>query len=158
MQHLRHLFVAKQAQLGGQTETVLGSRVVQILRLGPGGKALTEAVAPLPEGVALFKDLLRVVGGEAALARQGQLSFICLRFQLGDQMGEGLATLFIQLGVMGQQTSQRGLPVRGIRPDQTGTQKAVQSGISHRLLAVGLDPLIEMTGTSGWVHRQFLWI
>ncbi|ABK39788.1 hypothetical protein AHA_2126 [Aeromonas hydrophila subsp. hydrophila ATCC 7966] len=158
VQHLGHGFVAKQAQLGGQAETVLGGRVVQILGLGPGGKALAEAVAPLTERVTLLEDLLRTLGGEAALARQGELGLIGLGFQLGDQMVQRVAALLIQLGVMGQQTGQRGLPVRGIRPDQAGTQKAVQRRVGHVLPTVGLDPLIEMTGTSGWIHRQFLWI
>ncbi len=158
VQHLRHRLVAKQAQLGGQAETVLGGRIVQIPGLGPGGKALAEAVTPLTEGVALLEHLLRALGGEAALARQGELGLIGLGFQFGDQVAQRLGAFFIQLGVMGQQTGQRGLPVRGIRPDQASTQKAVQRRVGHVLPTVGLDPLIEMTGTSGWIHRQFLWI
>ncbi len=106
----------------------------------------------------LLEDLLRALGGEAALARQGELGLIGLGFQLGDQMVQRIAALLIQLGVMGQQTGQRGLPVRGIRPDQASAQKAVQRRVGHVPPTVGLDPLIEMTGTSGWIHRQFLWI
>ncbi|MNF08101.1 hypothetical protein D3C80_2084320 [compost metagenome] len=69
-----------------------------------------------------------------------------------------LGTLLVKLGVMGQQPGQGILPVRGGRPRQAGAEKAVQGRVTHVLLAVALDPLIEMTGTSGWVHRRFLWI
>ena len=158
VQHLGHGLVAKQAELGHQAEAVASGGIVQIRRRGPAGYTLTEAVAPLAERVALLEYLLRGLVREPALVRQGQLGVVGLGFQLGDQVVEGFCAFFIQLGILFQQTSQRALPVRAFRPHQTSTEKTVQGRVGHVLIAVALDPLIEMTGTSGWIHRQFLWI
>ena len=90
--------------------------------------------------MALVKHLLRVVGREATLARQGQLRVVGLGFQLGDQVMQRLGTLLVQRRIMRQQAGQRILPVGGYGPRQTGAQEAVQGGVTHLLLAVGLDP------------------
>ena len=158
MQHLGHGPVTEQAELGHQAEAVASGGIVQIRRRGPAGHPLTEAVAPLAEGMTLLEYLIRIVGGEATLARQGQLGVVGLGLQLGDQMVQCLGTLLVQRCVMGQQPGQRILPVRGGRPRQTGAEETVQGRVTHVLLAVTLEPLIEMTSTSGWVHRRFLWI
>jgi hypothetical protein len=129
VQHLRHGLVAKQAQLGGQAETVLGGRVVQILGLGPGGKALAEAVAPLTERVTLLEDLLRALGGEAALARQGELGLIGLGFQLGDQMVQRVALFSSSSASWGNRPAS-GPASQGIRPDQAGAQSRAAPGRS----------------------------
>ncbi|MNC71459.1 hypothetical protein D3C75_1223860 [compost metagenome] len=92
------------------------------------------------------------------MAWQRELGGIGLGLQFVDEVFQRRRTRFIQLDLMGQQTGQRCLPVGGLRPHQTGTEKAVQGRVAHVLSAVVLDPLIEMTGSSGWIHRRFLWI
>ena len=158
MQHLGHGPVTEQAELGHQAEAVPGGGIVQIRRRGPAGHPLTEAVAPLAERVALLEYLLWGLVREPALARQDQLGVVGLDLQLGDQVMQRLGTLLVQRCVMGQQPGQRILPVRAGWPRQTGAEEAVQGRVTHVLLAVTLEPLIEMTSTSGWVHQRFLWI
>ena len=86
--------------------------------------------------MALVKHLLRVVGREATLARQGQLRVVGLGFQLGDQVMQRLGTLLVQRRIMRQQAGQR-MPVGGLR-GQTGAQEG--AGRGNPWLAVGLDP------------------
>ena len=86
---------------------------------------------------------------------RGQLGVVGLGLQLGDQMVQRPALFSSSVASWGSRPASGSLPVRGGRPCQAGAESRA-GPVTHVLLAVALEPLIEMTGTSGWVHRRFL--
>ena len=133
-----------------------GRRIVQVGRRRPAGYPPTEAIAPLAQRMALVKHLLRVVGREATLARQGQLRVVGLGFQLGDQVMQRLGTLLVQRCIMRQQAGQRILPVGGNGPRQTGAQEAVQGRGNSSPAGCGSGSILNAKGTPSDVGgREF---